>query len=124
MRTRKSKNMSTPLFKIDGFLLTNTLHIIFDHTKNNDVMYVISHFTYKNNRIHTTKKINVATTKGYTIDKSKEDIFNENKVKEEMKKGHNITIKELSKLTGLSLYKIRNNLYMKIRREQYPKVLR
>ena len=124
MRTRKSRTISTPLFKIDGFLLTNTLNIILDHRKNNDVVYVISYFTYKNNRICTTKKINVATTKGYTINKSKEDIFNENKIKEEMKKGHNITIKELSKLTGLSLYKIRNNLYMKIRREQYPKVLR
>ena len=124
MRKRKSKNISTPLFKINGFLLTNTLHIIIDRTKNSDIVYVISHLTYKSSRIHTNRKINILSTKGHTINQSKEDVFNENKIKEEMKKNCNVTVKELSKLTGLSIYRVRNKFYMKIRREQYPKVLK
>ncbi len=124
MRTRKTKSISISLFKINGFFLTDTIHTILDHTKSSDITYVVSFLTYKKNRIHINKKMNILPTKGYTINQSKKDVFNENKIKEEMKKNCNVTIEELSKLTGLSMYIIKNKFYMKIRREQYPKVLR
>lgn len=119
MKTRKYKNISTPLFRINGFFLTNTLHIILDRTKNNDIVYVVSQFTYKNRRIHTSSN-------RYRCKSIQNEEYEniENKIKEAMEKNHSIKIKEISEQTGLSIYTIRNKFYMKIRREQYPKVLR
>lgn len=109
------------IINIDKCELANTDRITYSNDKNGEKIYTSSYMIYR--CFPFTRKGNSRSSFRLDITlnasgKHKNQLLNiiENRVRDEMKKNPNITIKELVKITGFGFYPIRT-FYMKIRRE-------
>jgi len=124
-RIKKRKSISTILFEIDNYPIINTVRVICNYNKNIESVYITFFLIYNHHKIYTNKllsKKHKEYVKNIKFSDVNIDKIKENMIRNEMKKNPRVSKKELHILTGISIYKI-NNMYMKVRREQYTKTL-
>lgn len=117
IRSRKTKDISIKLVEINGLFVVNTTHIIVDYIKGKEFVYINSYFKYKKYKIHLNRNFDRKDSDLNNSEyKNKKDNDKKNKIRKLMLKDRNITMIELSKLTGFSMYMV-NRFYMGIRRD-------
>ncbi len=113
MNIRKVKSISTKLTKIDNHTLSGLTRIIFEHVNNRSNIYIDNSLLYRNYKICLSKN-------NIFYNANDKDI--EYTIRKVMRKNKGISQKDISKLTNLSKNAV-SKFYMKIRREQYARVL-
>lgn len=107
---RKHKSITDRLFYIDEKWLSYITHVMY----NDYGVHVYCYIIYEQHKVSLNKgcSTKVKNKKPYKISNRDKEV----RIREEMKKDKNITVKRLSELTGFSIYSI-YRFYMRIRRE-------
>jgi len=122
----KSKSVLCKLFKLNNSFVVNITRVMYNKLNKN--IYISSIIMYKQKGISLNKKnkqlYKKDNSKNLKIEKLISYKNDENKLRLEMEKDKNITIKRMSELTKIPEHKIRTRFYMKLRREINGKVLK
>lgn len=110
----RTKNISNPIYGIDGHKLKCTDRIIYN--KNRETVWISSFIRYKAHSIFLNKNGHSMSSKEILVDRKNKEKVIENKIRLVMKKDVGISPKKIADLTGVSVYKV-YRYYTIIRRE-------
>ena len=118
----KRKFVTQRILKESDNYISSSVRVIYSDENH---IYVNSYLTYMHNLIFPSKnrcyvRKSSIIDREILFDRNKKEIKIEDKVRQIMKENNSISPKNISKLTGFSVYAV-NKFYMKIRRENSNK---